>query len=95
MRHQNKLGIVTALPVVIMLVAIVMIIRKDFLSEPGQEKEACSHIFLGSVRHSNHIKKRSQKYSDVPFVPVAITEARQPPAEGMGLRGSRRQEARF
>lgn len=95
MRHQNKLGVVTALPVVIMLIAIVIIIKKDFVSEPGQGKEACSHSFLGRVRHSNHVRTRNQKYSDVPFVLVAIAEARQPAAEGMGLQGSRSQEARF
>lgn len=33
MRHRNKLGIVTALPIVIMLIAIVIILRKDFVSE--------------------------------------------------------------
>lgn len=83
------------MPVVLMLIAIVIIIRKDFVSEPEQGKEACSHAFRGRVRYSNHVKTRNQKYSDVAFAPVAITEARQPTAEGMGLRGSRRQEARF
>lgn len=45
----------------IMLVAIVIIIRKDFVSEPGQGKEAFSHAFLGRVRHSDHVKTEGTK----------------------------------
>lgn len=45
----------------IMLIAIIIIIRKDFESEPGQGKELFSHAFLGRARHSNHIKTERTK----------------------------------
>lgn len=45
----------------IMLIAIIIIIRKDFESEPGQRKEPFSHVFLGRARHAKHIKTERTK----------------------------------
>lgn len=76
MKWQQKLGIVTALSVMIMLRAII-ILRKALVAEPGQAKEPFSHAFLERARHSDHIKtegtKNTTKY---PLPQLAVTEKR-------------------
>lgn len=59
----------------IMLTAIIIIQRKDLVVEPEHREEPFSHAFLGRARHSDHVKReKKQKYSEIPFAPVAPTE---------------------
>lgn len=61
MKQQNKLGIVTASSVMIMLTVIIIIQRKDLVVEPEHREEPFSHAFLGRARHSDHVKKEKNK----------------------------------
>lgn len=77
MKWQQKLGIVSALSVMIMLRAIIIILRKALVAEPGQAKEPFSHAFLERARHSDHVitegTKNTTKY---PLPQLAVTEKR-------------------